>query len=125
MPLLAKTADGLALSKNAAQLDELDSALNDALHGTERVSEILGTLRTLSSTQVHPKEEIDLRAVLTTELTAKRSEVDARATLNCDFRDTPRVEANAGHSPKSSGISCRTPSRRYRRASRGKTSFSS
>jgi PAS domain S-box-containing protein len=78
----------------AEYVGKTESALENALDGAERVSEIVKDLRLFSRADETTLEAIDPRVVLDSALRLMGNDIRHRARLECDYRSTPEVTGN-------------------------------
>ena len=79
-----------------SRLEQLIDRLDEARHGTERVSTIVRDLRAFSRTSEDEQSAVDLRLVIGAAVKVAESQITARAKLVEDFAEgVPAVCANA------------------------------
>ncbi|HSP78252.1 MAG TPA: ATP-binding protein [Myxococcaceae bacterium] len=92
--LLESAPPSLATPHPRELLGGVHKALDEALHGAERVQSIVGDLKTFSRDNPEPLCAVDVQKVLDSTLNLAAGELRHRARLVKDYGDVPRVRGN-------------------------------
>jgi len=74
---------------------ELAALLDEALHGAERVRNIVRDLKTFSRSDDGAPQPVDINKVLELSVAMAANEIKHRARLIRDYREVPKVQGNA------------------------------